>query len=63
MPHSHDGHAPSALPKRYRPLYERLRRGQWRRDELEWLLAHDSGLPPLIRWVIQQQLDTGQDTR
>ena len=45
------------LPKRYAALYHRLRRGQWRETELRWLLAHDPQLPPLVRWVIEQQLN------
>jgi hypothetical protein len=63
MAHAHDRHAPSAVPPRYQALYERLRRGQWRREELEWLLKHDPHLPPLVKWVIQDQLNAGTGDR
>ncbi len=44
------------VPPSYRPLLRRLQRGQWTRDELEWLLRSDPKLPPILQSEIRQKL-------
>ncbi len=44
------------VPPSYRPLLRRLQRGTWTRDELEWLLAHDRQLPPILQSEIRRKL-------